>query len=196
MKEKMFDPFYSTKGERGTGLGLSQVYGFVESSGGVIEVSSEIGKGTTLSLYFPRYEGDEGGESGNLELEKNLQGDVSGSGTILLVDDEPALLELNSEILSHNGYRVICAQSAKKALELLEKVSFDLMISDVVMPDMNGYELAAIVKDKYPSINIQLVSGFNGDLNEVDKALESELLSKPFDALTLLQRVRKLLDGE
>jgi len=194
-KEKIFDPFYSTKGDKGTGLGLSQVYSFVERSGGTIEVFSELKHGTRLVLYFPIYHGE------NVE-NKNIGGDpedsLNGTETILIVDDEAALTKLISNILSVKGYQVLCAHSANQALQMLEKNPVDLLFSDVVMPEMDGYQLASIVKEKYPSIKIQLASGFSDDRQKnytVDNKLHQNLLDKPFQSRTLLKRIRELLDN-
>jgi two-component system cell cycle sensor histidine kinase/response regulator CckA len=192
-KEIIFDPIYSTKGEQGTGLGLSQVYGFMQRSNGAIKVYSELGHGTRFLLYFPRHhETDHKQHS----IEENKAVDIRGTETILLVDDEPALLDLSHEILAQKGFNVITAESAKKALDILEHKTVDLLISDIIMPDMNGYQLASIVKEKYPTIKIQLASGFADDRNMgmVDESLQKNLLSKPFNSQELLQRVHNLLN--
>lgn len=120
---------------------------------------------------------------------------LQGRENILVVDDEPALLELTCEILSQKNYHVFCAGRAKEALEILEKEHIDLLISDVIMPDMDGYQLAAIVQEKYPNIKIQLASGFSGkDLDKLaDKELSRKLLHKPYNSQTLLKRIHALL---
>ncbi len=192
MKEKIFDPFFSTKGEKGTGLGLSQVYGFVERSQGSIQVYSEIGYGTRFTLYFPRYfDGESEEYDDKIDEEINL----SGTETILIVDDEPALVKLSSTILKQNGYHVFTAGNAQQALDILEKESVDLLLSDVIMPDMDGYQLAAAVMEKYPDIKIQLASGFSDDrhLDMSDNSLHEHLLHKPYHSKTLLKRIRQLL---
>jgi len=190
--DKIFDPFFTTKGDRGTGLGLSQVYGFVQSNGGNIKVYSEPGKGTRFSLYFPSNCGTDNNDEP--EKVKELE-TLTGKETILIVDDEPALLDLAAEILSQQDYKVMCAQSARQALEILENNTVDLMISDVIMPEIDGYQLAASVQKKYPGIKIQLVSGFSDDrhLKMVDDNLHKNLISKPYNAQELLQGIRKLL---
>jgi CheY-like chemotaxis protein len=116
--------------------------------------------------------------------------------SILLVDDEAALLKLNHEILTNHGFKVIPAESAEKALEILEHKTVDVLISDIIMPGMDGYQLAAIVKEKYPDIKIQLASGFtdNRNMDMVDESLQQNLLSKPFNSQTLLQRIHVLLN--
>ncbi|MFV2056563.1 MAG: PAS domain S-box protein [Thiohalomonadales bacterium] len=193
-KEKIFDPFFSTKGTQGTGLGLSQVYGFMERSGGAIKVYSEVGQGTRISLYFPRY------YNKALTSESSASSKMKAFGgheTILIVDDEPSLLELTSDILSQRGYKTLRATLGKEALELLSKNPVDLMLSDVIMPEMDGYELAEIVQKKYPKLKIQLSSGFN-DVRHVDltkPSLHNNLLCKPYNTQELLLRIRKLLDN-
>lgn len=193
-KEKIFDPFYTTKGENGTGLGLSQVYGFIERSGGAIKVYSEQGQGTRFVLYLPRYHES---DSGDKAEEDNNIVDLRGNETILVVDDEPLLLDLTSEILSQQGYHVICAENAKQVLEILEKESIDLLLTDVIMPEMDGYQLAAIVKEKYPAIKIQLVSGFadSDHANIVDDELREHIVYKPFNSQDLLKRICELFSA-
>ena len=191
---KIFDPFFSTKGDRGTGLGLSQVYGFVDRSGGCIKVYSEIDKGTKISLYFPRYEG--GKEQGEKKEDSMQVMTEMGSEVILVVDDEASLLDLASDILTASGYQVICVTSAEEALKVIKKQKIDLLFSDVIMPEMSGYELASIVSEGHPNIKIQLTSGFHdeGDSQFDNEVLRSNLLSKPYHTNILLKKVRLLLD--
>ncbi len=191
MLDKIFDPFYSSKGEKGTGLGLSQVYGFVEISGGNITVDSEPGKGTCFSLYFPQYSD----RSENEIMQEGNVEDLSGNESVLIVDDEISLLNLTAEIFSNQGYQVFRADGAKQALEILENETIDIMISDIIMPDVDGYQLAVMAQEKYPTLKIQLVSGFNDDRNlgMIDDSLHKSLIHKPFKSHTLLKRVRELL---
>ena len=194
-KERLFDPFYSTKGERGTGLGLSQVYGFVERSHGAIKVYSEEGHGSRFMLYFPRYEDGDKSQNNNVVNMSNAN-DLSGNETILIVDDEPVLLKLTSQVLSRQGYHVIAANCAAQALKELEANQVDLIISDIIMPDMDGYELAAAVQKKYPDLKIQLASGFADDRRNkmVDSDIQENILQKPYNLQKLLTRIRELLD--
>lgn len=193
-KEKIFDPFFSTKGDQGTGLGLSQVYGFIERSNGAISLFSEPGHGTRFALYFPRYH-ESGAKEPLVEKSNTPETDYNGTETILVVDDETELCSIIYEILSPYGFNVIQAESAKKALAILEHKTIDLLFSDIIMPEMNGYQLAAIVKEKYPEIIIQLISGFSDDSDAglVDEELQKNILDKPFSSLTLLTRIKQLL---
>ena len=193
-QQKIFDPFFTTKGEMGTGLGLSQVYGFVDHSGGTIQVHSAPGQGTRFDLYFPRYLEDVNADQDSVSDSATTS---SGNETILIVDDEPALLELTSEILGEQGYNIHCAANAKQALQILERESIDLMVSDVIMPDMDGYQLVARVREKYPAVKIQLASGFsdNRHLQSLDESLQQNMLHKPYRSNQLLQKIRELLDA-
>ncbi len=191
-KEKIFDPFFSTKGDSGTGLGLSQVYGFIKRNNGSIKVHSKLENGTQFLLYFPCSEK-------NIKQEPRKEiyvSELHGSETILIVDDEPALLELNSEILNSHGYRALCANDALQALEILKTENIDLLLSDIIMPGMDGYELAATVAKNYPKIKIQLASGFNDEKHKglVEDKLYQQILHKPYDTHTLLKKIRELLD--
>ena len=193
---KIFDPFFTTKGDEGTGLGMSQVYGLVQQSHGAIHASSEPGSGTRITIYLPRYQAfDSEAED---EPEPGLHNGVipQGNETILVVDDETALLELSCQILEDHGYRILPASSGSEALDILEKHAVDLLLSDVIMPKMNGYQLAEIVAEKYPQIKIQMVSGFNDDRNiELENDyLHKRQLHKPFSSAEMLNRVRQALD--
>ena len=120
---------------------------------------------------------------------------MMASKTILVVDDEPNSLFVTSQILKDQAYNVITAENAKKALDILEHEHVDILISDIIMPEIDGYQLAAMVKEKYPAIKIQLASGFadNRNAGMVDENLQKSLLHKPFNSQILLQRIRELL---
>ena len=194
--ERIFDPFYSTKGDQGTGLGLSQVYGFVERSNGSIKVYSEPGQGTRFDLYFPRYPDNEKPDNHQAEYVAKLAR-PGEKESILMVDDEQALLDLAFEILDSQGYKVHCAASAKQALEILEHEPVDVLVSDVLMPGMDGHQLVTIVMEKYPNIKTQLASGFTDDhrAGAGDDISYQSLLYKPYSAQTLLTRIQQLLDA-
>ena len=197
-RNQIFDPFFTTKDDIGTGLGLSQVYGFVQRAGGSIDVYSKPGHGSRFSMFFPHFTGK------SVEKIKENEGNseiLNGHGElILLVDDEPSLLLLGEEVLTLHGYQVITAESAQAALNVLESYKNEgekvaLMISDVVMPDMDGYQLAKTVSEQYHGIIIQLTSGFSDDrhLNYQDDSLYKTILAKPFTSDELLKRVKKIL---
>ena len=194
-QEKIFDPFYTTKGDLGTGLGLSQVYGFVERSGGKVKIESKVGKGTCIYILFPRCTG--ANLSNEIVEGSAIVESYAGNESILVVDDELPLLDLAVETLSCQGYIVFSANNGSDALEILEKESIDLLFSDVIMPNMNGYELAKIVQEQYPNIKIQLASGFTDGQNKINKddSLHKHLIHKPYRLSDLLKRVRELLDN-
>lgn len=184
----IFEPFFSTKDELGTGLGLSQVYGFIKQSKGAIKVYSEIGHGTCFSIYLPRYCGTENEED---DINVTETKPKAGSGTILVVDDEPAIRSLVDAILSSAGYNVLQAHNGTQALDLLATNNVDVVISDVIMPEMDGYELAHIIHHTYPNINIQLTSGFSEDRGKTvtNEELYKNILHKPYTSEELLTRV-------
>lgn len=185
---RVFDPFFSTKGEKGTGLGLSQVYGSIKRAEGAVQVESELGEGSCFSMYYPRY------QCGEVVTEKPSmrdRRDLYGRETILVVDDEPPLRNLIEEVLTSHGYRVLLANSGESALAILERDPVDLLLSDVIMPGMDGFELARKVQEKFPKVKIQLLSGFNDNrLDSVDDFLLQNILKKPFHTVELLQSVR------
>ena len=191
---KVFDPFFTTKGDSGIGLGLSQVYGFVQQSGGAIHISSQPGQGTQMVIYLPHCFSSAADDP--VLKTADLLWDYSGDETILVVDDENALCGLAKEILVKHGYKVLCAESGKKALEILETENVDLLFSDVIMPGMDGYELASRVKKSYPGIIIQMASGFSNmrHESEFNEKLHQQRLLKPYRSKVLLRRIRELLD--
>ncbi len=195
MLNQIFDPFFTTKGDMGTGLGLTQVYGFVKRAKGILTIDSSVNVGTYLLLYFPRYFEDKhkGDITGGIETVT----DTKGHESILIVDDEVAICDLSNNILSTKGYKTYIAHSGKEALEVIRNNKIDLLLSDVIMPNMDGYKLAAIVREKYPDIKIQLVSGYDDDRKRTkeDEQLADKLLSKPYSAKELSSTIRHLLDS-
>lgn len=192
----IFEPFYSTKGEKGTGLGLSQVYNFVTQYKGAIKVYSEVGHGTCFSIYLPRYLSKHStGKVENTFTENETE--LYGTASILIVDDEPKILELTKNILSSHGYKVFCASNGKEALTLLKNETVNLVLSDVIMPDMDGFELAHMINSMYPNIKIQLSSGFENIKGKsvTNEILSENLLAKPFTSTQLLKKIQGLLNG-
>ena len=194
LQSKVFDPFFTTKGNEGTGLGLSQAYSFMDRCGGTIQVESSPGVGTCFSLYFPRYEGT---ATYQAEVESHSARTQANGEKILIVDDEPALRELTREILTIADYKVLVAGDGEAALAILANEPIDLMISDIIMPKMTGYELAKIVSEKYPQTRIQLASGYSSEqaLKEDHEVLHSHVLRKPFRSSQLLETIADLLES-
>jgi PAS domain S-box-containing protein len=195
-QSRIFDPFFTTKGTEGTGLGLSQVYGFIKRCNGSINIVSEINKGTDFTLYFPK----SSSVTADPEIKYSTKPEIKSTGTetILVVDDESALCEMARNILSPQGYTVLTATSADQALEILKSNQVDLLLSDIIMSNVNGYKLAAEVQKNYPDIMIQLVSGFN---DTVTVATDSEIskldvFQKPYTKDELLNKIRKLFDNQ
>lgn len=194
IKEKVFEPFFTTKGESGTGLGLSQVYGFVKQFKGDIQIQSEVGKGAQISIYLPRSKQQTENTPSVSAIKP--QTDPSKNETILLVDDEPDLRELASEMLSSQNYRVIQAKNAEDALKILQSETVNLLLTDVIMPGSDGYQLASQVATNYPEIKILITSGYNENTDtQKDNALSFPQLQKPYNSRSLLTSVRELLDG-
>lgn len=195
VQSRIFEPFFSTRQlGKGAGLGLATVYGIVSQSGGSISVASTLGVGTTFNVYLPRLTESqvEQPESTRLRI-----ADLTGTETILLVEDQPHLLALAREFLERLGYTVFAAASAEDALQLARDCSGDihLLLTDVVMPGMNGHELAQMLKRERPSLKVLYVSGYTHEAFGTGTVLkESEFfLEKPFELETLGQRVRELL---
>ena len=195
-RQKIFDPFFSTKGDKGTGLGMSQVYGFVTSSGGGIHLYSEPNLGTKITIYLPRYLNNSDNTEQNITSKNTETHTLSGSETILVVDDEPSLASLICNILNTHGYKTINTNSAKQALQALQENHIDLIISDIIMPEMDGYQLAENVIQKYPDIKIIHISGFSGDHQHQHLSQDLALINKPFSAKDLLELVRSQLDDK
>jgi len=197
-QEHIFEPFYTTKElGKGTGLGLSMAYSFVDRSQGYIDVNSSPEKGTTFNLYLPRTEVIKQHEK-NGAAETVLP--VRGSGTILIVDDEPALVLLSKEILSSHGYKVLTAYSGSEALDIIKNENnVDLLFSDVLMSGgMNGYELAEQALALQPDLKVLFVSGFDGDnsIKEKNNSQAFTLIKKPYNSNTLLSEIQALFEDQ
>lgn len=195
--KQIFDPFFTTKkaGE-GTGLGLATVYGIVKQNHGFVHVYSEVGKGTTFRIYFPRHKGDDGDQNQQDESMAELP---HGDETILLVEDEASLLSMAEMILQSLGYKVLSAGSPLEALDAIRSFEnrVDLLLTDVVMPGMNGKELSEKVKEIYPDIHVIFMSGYTANtIDKEGKLGESiEFVAKPFSFHTLSQKIRNVLDA-
>ena len=193
-REKIFEPFFTTKGDEGTGLGLSQVYGFVHSSGGAIKVESVINIGSNFIFYFPCTSQINKKEVKDLQVNNDLMA-FDTSKVILVVDDEPQLCELAQEMLTEKGFSVYTALSGEAALDILRNQKIDVMVTDVIMPKMNGYELSDNVTMLYPNVKILLASGFQRDLAEqnMHRMASLQMVTKPYSIVTLLKGIQTCL---
>ncbi|HEY4742636.1 MAG TPA: ATP-binding protein [Candidatus Acidoferrales bacterium] len=189
---RIFDPFFTTKElGKGTGLGLSTVYGVVSQSGGSIWVYSEPGHGTTFKIYLPRVAGSLEKESHGPDFAQSLR----GTETILLVEDEDALRELTRSVLAEHGYTVLDADGPVAALELarLHLHSIQLILTDVVMPGMDGRELVAKLMPMRPGLRVVYMSGYTGSTHRELLDPGAVLLPKPLSRMVLLRKVREAL---
>jgi PAS domain S-box-containing protein len=195
----IFEPFFTTKEKgKGTGLGLATVYGIVKQSGGYVWVYSEPGRGTSFKVYLPRIEETVG--AGGRDAKPGAQSMPRGSETILLVEDEKGVRELAREYLKTCGYNVVEAEDGHTALELaaMHAGSIDLLMTDVVMPGINGRELADRVKSQRPGIKVLYMSGYTDQSVVKHGILETDavLLQKPFTMATLALKLRELFSEE
>jgi len=191
---RMFEPFFTTKGPgKGTGLGLATVYGIVTQSGGSIGVSSDLGKGTTFKIYLPRIEG----AAERLEPISAPHAALRGSETILLVEDEEMVRALAQAILERIGYTVLAAMDVKDALRFAQEGpnAIHLLLTDTIMPGMNGPELAQQVLAIRPATKVLYMSGYTDKVISYTAPLElgTAFLQKPFTPQTLGDKVRELL---
>ncbi|MDU3129127.1 MAG: response regulator, partial [Bradyrhizobium sp.] len=195
--ERAFDPFYTTKGAgRGTGLGLSQVYGFVKQSGGHVKIYSEPGQGTTVKIYLPRFMGQASSSPVRGSTEPRPAGMVNE--IILVVEDEAGVRHMSVDALRELGYTVIQAENAAQALQLLDlQPSVSLLFTDIVMPDMNGRRLADEALERRPDLKILFTTGYTRNAVIHNGTLDPGVafLPKPFSLDALARKVRQVLDG-
>lgn len=195
IQEHIFDPFYTTKEKgKGTGLGLSTIYGIVKQNNGFIWVYSEPGQGTTFKIYLPKVKGDVKEE----EIEQTPVENLSGSETVLIVEDDDSLRKLTRTILKQKGYKILEAENGEDALRIGEEHEgrIDLMITDVVMPKMNGKETAERLQPLYPQMKVIYMSGYTDDsiVHRGVLAPRLNFLEKPFSLEGLARKVREVLD--
>jgi two-component system, cell cycle sensor histidine kinase and response regulator CckA len=214
--DKIFEPFFTTKDVgKGTGLGLAMVYGIVRQSGGYIYPESEVGKGTKFKLFLPRHiqetpvlaEGavEQGPDTGHMlavkpQTAQEEEMDLTGkSAVVLLVEDEEAVRRGGKRMLETRGYTVHEAGSGVEALDIMEELNgqVDIVVSDVVMPEMDGPSLLRELRKTYPDMKFIFVSGYAEDAfaRNLPEDAKFGFLPKPFSLKQLAQAVREMLDG-
>ncbi|MGB6469162.1 MAG: response regulator, partial [Xanthobacteraceae bacterium] len=201
---KIFEPFFSTKEVgKGTGLGLSTVYGIIKQTGGFVYVDSAENKGATFRIFLPRHVASAAERAAEAEAaagdagKRPVNADLTGEGTILLVEDEEGLRQLNARGLSSRGYTVLEAANGVEAIEILEKHGgkVDLVVSDVVMPEMDGPTLLRELRSRDPSLKIIFVSGYAEDAFQKHLPADGQFafLAKPFTLKQLVNEVKETL---
>jgi two-component system, cell cycle sensor histidine kinase and response regulator CckA len=196
-KAHLFEPFYTTKGKgRGTGLGLSTVYGIVRQSNGYIWAYSEPGKGTTFKIYFPRAEG----AIANTLPDAKSEQEIGGNETVLVAEDEPSVRELAVRILRNRGYTVLEASNGREALNIVRKYAGEihLVLTDVIMPGMSGKDLISELTITRPGIKALYISGYTSNAIVHNGILDSDVnfLQKPFTIESLTRKVREAIETD
>ncbi len=191
--ERIFEPFFSTKSQQGTGLGLATVFGIVKQHGGHIWVYSELDKGTTFKVYLPVT----GEEVLDKSETRSRHQELRGSETILLAEDSGVVRDLAVRVLERQGYSVLAAADGIESLKLLETSDdpIGLLLSDVIMPGMNGKELHVKIAEKHPDVKVLFMSGYTDEVvgrSGIDGRVS--FIQKPFTPLTLAAKVREVLD--
>ena len=195
---QVFEPFFTTKEVgKGSGLGLSMVVGFVNQSGGHVAIASELGRGTSIQLYFPKSTGQTGASAADCSLQDD--GLPTGNETVLVVEDDADVRTTAVDMLGELGYRIVEADSASRALDILGSGEpIDLLFTDIMMPGMRGTQLAQRARQNHPNLRVVYASGFTATGVLDREALKSgaELLGKPYTAEDLAATVREVLDQE
>ena len=195
IQKRIYEPFFTTKPEgKGTGLGLSTVYGIIKQNNAGIDLESKVNLGTSFKIYWPSTEDD----IKKTVIENTSSDESKGNETILLVEDEEGIRNFAVISLQQKGYIVHIADNGKKALQLIEdeQIQFDLLVSDLNMPDMNGDELISILYEKMPNLKVLVISGYSDDFISNNGFLDKKVnfLQKPFSIKKLIHKVRTILD--
>jgi CheY-like chemotaxis protein len=198
-KAKIFEPFFTTKKPgKGTGLGLAIVYGVVKQTGGWITASSELGNGTTFDIYFPQVQVEDAAEKPVSEIRVSPVSPTRGTETILLVEDQDEIRDLVLEFLQKYGYSVLHAAEGNEALEIADayKHAIHLLLTDVVMPNVGGRELAHRLTQARPQMKVLFMSGYPDHATWSSELVDdtAAVLQKPFPLDTLARKIRNLLD--
>jgi CheY-like chemotaxis protein len=194
IQKRIFEPFFTTKEMgRGTGLGLATVYGIIKNHGGFIEVNSKKGDGTTFNVYLPATE---------IEVVEEKRADealVRGSENVLLVDDEDLIIDVGEQILKRMGYTVLVARSGSEAIEIYSKKKDDIemIVLDMIMPDMSGGEAYDRLREINPDIKVLLSSGYSlrGQAKDILARGCKGFIQKPFNMRELSHKLREVLEG-
>ncbi len=191
-RRRCLEPFFTTKGERGTGLGLSAVYGIVQRHGGMMDIESELGRGTAFCIRLPASLADETAETQPGEA---VSKEVAGILRILVVDDLPIIRDVLQAQLVEDGHEVETAGDGKEALEIVRRGCFDVVITDQSMPGMTGEELAVIIKESCPQTGIILLTGFGGDTAETEGIAPcvNMVLGKPATSVELRRAIGQFM---
>jgi CheY-like chemotaxis protein len=190
-RDKIFNPFFTTKAVgKGTGLGLSMVYGIVKQSDGFVWVYSEVGQGTTFRVYLPQSQS----LASPAPIQEAPSSAVRGTAIVLLVEDEPGLMEVMREYLQTCGYDILSAKDGKSALQMAEerKDPIHILLTDIVMPGMRGTDLAPKIVQIHPETKVIWMSGYPGDV--LDDLPNASFMQKPVDLRLLVARIQGLLN--
>ena len=197
-QQRIFDPFFTTKKMgRGTGMGLASAYGIIKNHDGIIHVYSEKDKGTTFNIYLPATDAKGTAQRAESESRSEI---LRGTETVLLVDDEEMIIDVGQELLTTLGYTVLLAKSGREGIEIYKKNKdkIDMVLLDMIMPEMSGSETYARLKEINPDIKVLLLSGYsiNGPAKEILARGCNGFIQKPFSMKNLSQRLREILDKE
>jgi len=193
----VFEPFFTTKPMgKGTGLGLTQIFGFARQSGGHATIASQVGEGTRVAIYLPRFLADESSRPAPAPAAAQLAETPTAhpGAVILVVEDDPRVSRSTMAALDELGYRPLACASGQEALATLdEHPEVDLVVTDVMMPEMTGTELAAALRRLHPHVPILFVTGYVGEAGEAEDLVGGELLRKPFTVAALARAVESAL---